>query len=294
MFLIRSKCNIKKASFSVTPRVLQMATPLDIKQICSKISSLRQEASKLSNDAKTDKDAEKKWSSEIVRLETQLNEYWKTQPVFQVTLAIARVARDELFQPNTEDEMTHQNARRVYEGINTENKMSPDEEKLFEQETAEREAQNMEDQEYEMVMQLLEQKGTAAMEKHIGVTKLAAIRRIWEEKQQSEKEKPVVLDEMDVAFLTEYAMQTGTVTASQEKYMEFLLRIYPKLWEMPQVKHLRSGGGPRPTSPTPPCSPVVIPAPAPKESQAVLTQVMKKLDPQAYEQEILGLIGSKK
>src|SRR6185312_5162512 len=232
------------------------STSIDIKSICSKISILRGYASELAGDTKSNKAAEKKWSDEIVTLEHQLNEYWKTQPPFQVTLAVARVAREELFRPTTgmnDDEVTQQNARRIYEGINTENKMSPEEEKIFEKETATMEAENMTDEERELIMDLVSQKGMMAIGEKVGKEKLECIRRLWEEKHKARMDQ-IKLDDDDVLFMSEYLQQKPHVTDRQEKYLKLLTDLYPNLWEMPQVKQLKR------VSPTPPPSPAVTPA----------------------------------
>jgi len=232
------------------------STSIDIKSICSKISILRGYASQLAGDTKPNKEAEKKWSDEIVTLEHQLNEYWKTLPVFQVTLAVARVAREELFKPSTgmdDDEVTQQNARRIYEGINTENKMSAEEEKVFEKETAAMEAENMTDEERELIMDLVSQKGMMAIGEKVGKEKLECIRRLWEEKHKARMDQ-IKLDDDDVLFMSEYLQQKPHVTDRQEKYLKLLTDLYPNLWEMSQVKQLKR------VSPTPPPSPAVAPA----------------------------------
>jgi len=298
------------------------ASQIDIQSICSKISVLRGYASQLAGDTKSNKAAEKKWSDEIVTLEHQLNEYWKTQPPFQVTLAVARVAREELFRPTTgmnDDEVTQQNARRIYEGINTENKMSPEEEKVFEKETAAMEAENMTDEERELIMDLVSQKGMMAIGEKVGKEKLECIRRLWEEKHKSRMGQ-IKLDDDDVLFMSEYLQQKPHVTDRQEKYLKLLTDLYPNLYEMPQVKQLKR------VSPTPPPSPAVAPAihhpdgfkpaiitaaelapsavpnpmvitptaPSLESEKELVANVIQKIDPQKYEEDVLGLLTTKK
>src|SRR6185437_7403465 len=298
------------------------STSIDIKSICSKISILRGYASQLAGDTKPNKEAEKKWSDEIVTLEHQLNEYWKTLPVFQVTLAVARVAREELFKRSTgmdDDEVTQQNARRIYEGINTENKMSAEEEKVFEKETAAMEAENMTDEERELIMDMVTQKGMMAIGEKVGKEKLECIRRLWEEKHKSRMGQ-IKLDDDDVLFMSEYLQQKPHVTDRQEKYLKLLTDLYPNLYEMPQVKQLKR------VSPTPPPSPAVAPAihhpdgfkqaiitaaelapsavpnpmvitptaPSLESEKELVANVIQKIDPQKYEEDVLGLLTTKK